>query len=111
MERGAMGQRIPQASIYMINLLDEKSPDTIAESTGERIGKVFITFGSASAGILAVFIIARLVKFIIDTIIHGYASHTFYGCEIRLLAAIWSSVTHLFLHPARPIKMNQANQS
>jgi len=45
-----------------------------------------------------------------DTIIHGYALHSFYGCGIHLLAAIWSSVTHLLLHPARRIKTNQANQ-
>ncbi|KAH0944368.1 hypothetical protein HN011_001394, partial [Eciton burchellii] len=72
--------------------------------------KVFITFGSASAGILAVFIFARLVKLIIETIIHGYALHSFYGCGIHLLVAIWSSVTHLLHHPARPIITNQANQ-
>jgi hypothetical protein len=106
-----MGQRIPQGSIYMINLLDEKSPDKLAESARARIWKVFITFELASAGILVVFIIVRLVKLIIDTIIHGYALHSFYGCGIHLLAAIWSSVTHLPLHPARPIIKYQANQS
>jgi hypothetical protein len=40
--RGAMAQRIPQESTYMINLLDEKSPDKIADSAGARIWKVFI---------------------------------------------------------------------
>jgi cytochrome c biogenesis protein CcdA len=105
-----MGQRIPHGSIYMINLLDQKYPDEIAESARARIWKVFIAFRSASAGILAVFIIARLVKLIIDTIIHGYALHSFYGCGIHLLAAIWSSVTHLFLHPARSIETGLANQ-
>jgi hypothetical protein len=105
-----MGQRIPQGSIYMNNHLDEKSPDKIAESARACIWKVFITFGSASAGILAVFIIARLDKLIIDTIIHRYALHSFYGCGIHLLAAICSSVTHLLLHLARPIKTKQANQ-
>ncbi|KAH0944445.1 hypothetical protein HN011_009617, partial [Eciton burchellii] len=108
--RGAIGQRIPEGSISMINLLDEKSLDKIAESAGARIWKGFITFGSASAGVLAVFIIARLAKLIIDTIIHGYALHSFYGCGIHLLAAIWSSVTHLILHLARPMKTDRASQ-
>jgi len=94
----------------MMYLLDEKSLDKIAESAGARIWKEFVTFGSTSAGVLPVFIIARLVKLIIDTIIHGYALHSFYGCGIHLLAAIWSSVTHLLLHLARPIKTDQASQ-
>jgi hypothetical protein len=111
MERGAMAQCIPQGSIYMINLLDEKSPDKIAKSTGARIWKVIIIFGSARAGILAVFIIARLANLIIDTIIPGYALHSFYESEIRLLTAIWSSVINLLFHPAWPIITNQANQS
>jgi hypothetical protein len=96
--RGAMGQRIPEGSISMRNLLDEKSLDKIPESAGACIWKGFITFGSASAGVLAVFIIARLMKLIIDTIIRAYAFHSFYECGIHLLAAKWSSVTHLLLH-------------
>jgi len=94
----------------MINLLDEKSPDKVAESAGACIWKVFITFGSASADILAILIIARLCKLIIDTIIYEYDLHSFYGGGIHLLATICSSVTHLLLHLARPIKTNQANQ-
>jgi hypothetical protein len=71
----------------MINLLDEKFLHKVVESAGARIWKGFITFGWASAGILAVIIIARLVKLIIDIIIHGYALHDFYGCGIHLLYA------------------------
>jgi len=92
------------------NLSGGKIFQKSSNSAGARIWKVFITFGSYSASIFAVFIIARLVKLIIDTIIHGYALHSFYGCGIHLLPAIWSSVTHLHLHPARPIITNQANQ-
>jgi len=66
--RGAIGQRIPEVSISIMNLLDERSLDKIAESAGiHHNWKDFITFGSASAGVLAVFIIVRLIKLIIDT--------------------------------------------
>jgi len=103
---GAMGQSIPERSISMINL-DEKSLDKVVERAGARIWNGFITFGSASVGTLAVIIIAPLVNSI-DTFIHGYALHSFYGCGIHLLAAIWSSVTYFLFHPARPIERNQA---
>lgn len=96
--RGAMGQNIPAGSISMLNLLDEKSLEHIAESAGRRVWNGFMNFGSASAGILAIFIIARIIKMIIDTIIHGYALHSIYGWSMHLLGAIWSSAANLLLH-------------
>ncbi|KYQ53829.1 hypothetical protein ALC60_05453 [Trachymyrmex zeteki] len=82
----------------MINLLDENSINRIAESAGAKLWRSFVTFGSASTGVLAIFIIIRVVKLIIDTMIHGYALHTVYGWSLHLLGAVWSSVTHLLLH-------------
>jgi len=67
--RGAMGRRIPKEIIAMLNLLDEKSLDKIAESAGARLWKGFGTFESASADILAIFIIVRFIKLLVDTII------------------------------------------
>lgn len=100
--RGAMGQTIPSGSISLTNFLDEKSLEKIAENTGARLWNGFMTFGSASAGVLAIILIARLVKLLVDTVIHGYALHTVYGWSIQLLGALWSSVTHLLLHLAKP---------
>ncbi|KYN32606.1 hypothetical protein ALC56_13087, partial [Trachymyrmex septentrionalis] len=49
----------------MLNLLDEKSLNHIAESAARRVWQEFVTFGSASAGGLAIFIMAKLEKLII----------------------------------------------
>ncbi|XP_070517512.1 uncharacterized protein [Cardiocondyla obscurior] len=96
--QGAMGNKVAPGSISMIGLLDEATLDHIAENTGRRIWKGFMSFGSASAGILAIFLIIRFVKLCMDTIIHGYVLHTVYGWSLHLLGALWSSVTHLLLH-------------
>lgn len=37
--------------------MDEESLDKIAESTGQRLWGAFVTFGSASAGVIAIFMI------------------------------------------------------
>lgn len=95
--QGAMGQHIPDGSVSLYNLLDEKSLEKIAESAGARLWKGFVTFGSASAGILAIFLILRLIKLVIDSLIRGYALHSIYGWSLHLLGAIWSSITHLLL--------------
>jgi len=71
--RGAMGQDLPPGSVSMMNLFDDQTLEKIAESAGARLWRGFITFGSASAGVLAIFILIRLIKLIVDTIIHGYA--------------------------------------
>jgi len=49
---------------------------------------------------MAIFIIIRLIKLIVDTIIHGYTLYTVYGWSI-LLGALWSSVANLLLHLRR----------
>lgn len=103
--KGAMGQQIPPGSVSITSFFDENSLDKIAQNTSKRIWHGFMDFGSASAGILAVIIIVRLAKLIVDTIIHGYALHSIYGWSLHLLGALWSSVTSLLLHlgsPARP---------
>lgn len=96
--QGAMGRPIPPGSISMYNLLDEKSLDQIAESTGKKIWNWLTTFGSASAGVLAIILIFRLIKLTVDTVIHGYAIHSVYGWSVHLFGAIWSSITHLLVH-------------
>jgi len=100
--RGAMGREIPAGSVSMLNLLDEKSLDQIAENAGQRLWKGFITFGSASAGVIGIFIIIRLIKLVVDTIIHGYALHSIYGWSLHLLGAVWTLVTNLLLYIGAP---------
>lgn len=99
---GAMGGRVPPGTISLSNLLDEQSLDRIAEGAGRRLWQGFVSFGSASAGVLAIFVIVKTIKLIIDTVIHGYALHSIYGWSIHLVGAIWTSVTNLLLHLGKP---------
>lgn len=95
--QGAMGHSIPQNRISMFNLMDTDSLERIAESASAKLWQGFVTFGSASAGVLAIIMIIRLIKLMVDSLIRGYALHTVYGWSIHLLGAIWSSITHLLL--------------
>lgn len=98
--RGASGHNLPPGTIGLSTLLDEETIENISRTAGLKIWEHLVSFGSASAGIMAIFIIIRLFKLIIDTLIHGYALHTIYGWSLHLLGAVWSSVTHLLLHIA-----------
>ena len=99
--RGVSGQPTLHQGISLTNLLDEESLNKIVDSTWNKMWSTFLTFGTASAGILGVFLIARGIKLAIDTIIHGYALHTIYGWSLYLLGSIWDSVTNLLLHLGR----------
>ncbi|XP_026830965.1 uncharacterized protein LOC113563501 [Ooceraea biroi] len=101
MARGITGHVMPDDTMSIYNLLDEASLNKIAESTAKRIWGGFITFGSATAGVFGVLLVVRLIKLAIDTMIHGYALHSAYGCSLYVLGAIWSSLTHLLLYLAR----------
>jgi len=98
--RGFTGQSIPSDTVSLKNLLDENSLNKIYNSALSKIWNGFTVFGTATAGVLGIFMIFKLIKIIFDTLIHGYALHTAYGCSIHLLGAIWSSFTHLLLYLA-----------
>jgi len=68
--RGTMEQPISEESISIMNFLEEKSLDKIAENAGTCLSKGFVTFGSINAGVLRLFIIVRLIKLIIDTYLY-----------------------------------------
>ncbi|KAG7196405.1 hypothetical protein KM043_000046, partial [Ampulex compressa] len=89
------------------NLLDEDTLERIAQSTGSRLWAGFVSFGSASAGVLAIFLITRLLKGVVDVLIRGYALHSIYGWSLHLVGAIWSSIAHLLLHLARTERPNE----
>lgn len=99
--RGLNGYNVNGDAISVYNLLDEDSLNKIVENTAAKIWKGFMNFGSATAGVVGVIMIIRLIKLVIDTIIHGYALHTVYGCSLHLIGALWDSLTNLLLHLSR----------
>lgn len=114
--QSAMGGSIPAGTVSLYNMLDEKSLEKIAENAGSRLWKGFITFGSASAGVLTILMIFHFGKLVISSVIRGYALHSVYGCSLHILGAIWSSLTHLLIqrghaHPRRQTTADQPEES
>lgn len=95
--RGATGKFVPQNTISLSGLLNEADIERLAENTIRKFWEGFITFGSASAGVIMIFLILKSVKACVNTLIRGYALHTIYGWSLKLLGAVWSSLTHLLI--------------
>ncbi|XP_076661080.1 uncharacterized protein LOC143364870 [Halictus rubicundus] len=95
--QGASGRQYASDSINMFNLLDEHSLQQIAESTAQKLWSGLTTFGSVSAALIGIYIIFKMIKIIINTIMNGMALHSIYGWSMHLAAAIWGSLTRFFI--------------
>lgn len=95
---GITGGEIENESINMYNLFNKETISKLAESAWNSIWTKFMSFGTASAGLIGVLMLCRLIKLLIDTVIHGYALYSIYGFSIHLIGSIWNSVTQLLLH-------------
>ena len=84
--------------ISLTNFLNEDVIYKIAESAWSRFWTIFTSFGTTSAGLYGLIILFGGIKFIADTIIHGYALHRLFGRSLHLLGVFWDSVTKLLLH-------------
>lgn len=92
------GKPTVQQGGKMIHLLDEDTIKEIAESAWSTLWAKFMTFGTVSAGIMAIFVILQFIKLVIDTIIRGYTLYSIYGWSVRVFGAIFSSITALLVH-------------
>ena len=76
--REILGHSNINDKVSLMNLLNEDTLNKIAESAWGRFWTLFTNFGT-SAGFIGIIIIIRGIKFIADTIIHGYALHNVFG--------------------------------
>lgn len=74
------------------------------ESYWARVWGSFTLFGNFSAGLIGIMLIFKLVKFLFDSIVHGYALYDLYGLSWYLLGCFWDAVTTCLLRP--PMKEN-----
>ena len=100
--REMQGHQLTDSEGSILKLLNEDAIEKLVDSTWDRMWSRFLTFGTVSAGIIAIMMIIHLIKAVVDIIIQGYALHSVYGWSIHLLGALWSSVSHLLLHLAKP---------
>ncbi|KYN17049.1 hypothetical protein ALC57_10686 [Trachymyrmex cornetzi] len=101
MARGILGHSTVMNGGSLSNLIDEASIERIAISAWKKFWNKFLIFGNISAGLIGIYLIARVIKLLLDTFVHGYALHTVYGWSVYLLGAVWESLTQLLLHLGR----------
>ena len=76
----------------LMKLMNEDTMEKIIESPWDRLWKKFMTFGTASAGVIAILLILQAIKMVIEVIINGFLLHRIYGWSIHIFGAILSSL-------------------
>lgn len=94
---GMLGRGVPDG----VDIRPFLKPEVIEGAFQDFLGTIwgkFQAFGTASAGIMMILLLAKIIKFGLDTVIHGIALHEIYGFSFHLLGALWDSLTQLLLH-------------
>ena len=99
--REMRGHPLGNSEGSLLKLLNENAMEKIIENTWTRVWTKFLTFGTISAGIIAILTIIHIIKITVDIILQGYAIHSVYGWSVHLLGALWTSVTHFLIYASR----------
>lgn len=94
---GMLGRDVPQ-ELSIVPFLENPNVQGMLNNTWEKIWGKFLVFGTASAGVMGLYILGKIIKFLLDIGIHAYALYEIYGFSFHLLGAVWDSVTQLSLH-------------
>lgn len=82
--------------------MDAFVAETVIESMINKYWNKFLTwsswFGTATSTIIGVYMIGRLIKFAVDTIMHGRILYDIYGFGWQLIASFWDSLTNFLSH-------------
>ena len=101
MARGILGRSTVINGASLCNLIDEASIERIAIFAWEKFWNKFLIFDNISAGLTGIYLIARVIKLLLDTFVHRYVLHTVYGWSVYLLGAVWDSLIQFLLHLGR----------
>lgn len=96
--REIRGRAVRDHDGLISKLLTESAMEKLVNNTWNKMWSNFMTFGTFSAGVIAVLIIIQTIKKAIEVLINGIALHSIYGWSFHLVGAVWNSVTAFLIH-------------
>lgn len=79
-----------------------ESMNRIVTNYAKKVWGWFYFFGNITSGFIGIWIGFKILKFAIDTVIHGWSLYRMFGFGIHLLGSFWGTVTNVMLHVLRP---------
>ena len=81
-----------------MGIVNEDNLNKFTEKAINKIWNYFMSFGTFGAGIMTIIFNFNTVKYILNTIIHGYTLYSIYGASLRMLRTFWGTVANILIH-------------
>lgn len=89
-------------------LINDNTIDGIMSKYWEKAWGWFSWVGNFMAGIMGIYCVGRLIKFLIDTAIHAWALYPLYGLSWKLIGMFWDTITYCLVHLKTESNRNSA---
>lgn len=96
--RQTMGYSITDQGLKLRPFIDE---DIISKMVEEKLQKMwgwFVGFGNLISGLLGIFCAWKILLICLNTILNMSILYQTFGCSIKILAGIFSGITHYVMH-------------
>lgn len=81
-----------------VRLFDPSEMKKLARSTLQYVWGWFTDIGMFFSGLIGVYVIIKLIKYVANTTLNGIAIYKTLGCGLTLLASLWNTLTIWFIH-------------
>lgn len=92
------GQSPARQGFHFEALMSEKLIDNMINKYWEKLISWSTWLGSITSTAIGLYMIRRLVKFVVDTLMHGKILYDIYGFGWQLIASFWDTMTSFLTH-------------
>jgi len=106
-----MGFTIMDHRLNLNSLIDENTISNMVDNKLKKMWGWFTVFGEFISGLLGIFFICKIVITCINTGINISLLYQTFGLSIKLIAGIFTSITHFIMHNAKQKEKQQQQQN
>lgn len=81
-----------------LDMFSTEEMESLARSTLYRIWGWFVDVGMFFNGLMGIYFILRLLKYLLGVGLNGYQIIRTLGCGLSIIASLWSSLTYWLIH-------------
>ncbi|XP_050548278.1 uncharacterized protein LOC126909914 [Daktulosphaira vitifoliae] len=105
--RESMGYSIYNQNLKLKSIIDEYTIENLVEQKLQKLWGLFTVVGNIASGFLGIFLIGKLLLIGINTIINFSILYETFGCSYKILAGLFSSITHYMMHKTHTNNYNK----
>lgn len=98
-------------NLNMHHLLDDEVVDGIINKYWEKTWGIFSTIGQVVNGLIGMWTVWTLLKYVLDVGLHAWALYPLYGLSWKLVAIFWDTFTYCLLHRDHKKNMDQKDDA